>query len=81
MGEGDSEVEPVSIGVGSHGRLYQYIDGGDKGVGAEGLERLNKGLFLFGTWFLLKKAAEAAIYIGAYLIGIFKNNNKLFARL
>ena len=44
-GEGGDEVEPVSFGVGRHNRLYQEIDGGDKGAGVEGLERANKGLF------------------------------------
>ena len=45
MGEIGDEVEPVSFVIGRHGRLYQEIDGGDEGYGAEGLERVNEGLF------------------------------------
>ena len=43
------EVNPVPFVVGSHRRLYQEIDGGDEGAGAEGLESFNKGFFLFGS--------------------------------
>ena len=45
MGRGGDDVEMISFGIGRHGRLYQDIDGGDKGVGKEGLERVNKVLF------------------------------------
>ena len=45
VGEGEYEVKPVSIGVVNHHRLYQDIDGWDKMVGEEGLERVNVELF------------------------------------
>ena len=45
MDEGGDEFEPVSFGVGRHGRLYQEIYGGDEGYGAEGIEMVNMGLF------------------------------------
>ena len=44
-GDVGDKVEPVSFGVGRHSRMYQYIGGGDKRAGAEGLERVNHGFF------------------------------------
>ena len=79
-GEGGDGVDPVPFGVGRHSRLYQEIDGGDKGAGEEGLESFNKGFFLFGSWFLSKKAAEAAASIGVDLIGVVKTNTKRFCK-
>ena len=42
------KLEPVSFGVRSHICLYQEIYGGDKGAGAEVLERVNKGSMILG---------------------------------
>ena len=70
----------VPFGVGRHIRLYQEIDGGDKGAGAEGLGSFSKVFFLFSSWFLSKKAAEAAASIGVDLIGMVKTNTKRFCK-
>ena len=80
-GEGRDEFDPVPFGVGSHSHLYQEIDGGDEGAGAEGLEIFNKGFFLFGSWFLSKKAADVAASICVDFIGMVKTNTKRFSRL
>ena len=50
--------------------MYQDIGGGGKRYGAEGLERVNGGFFLFDSSFLSKKAAEAATSIGVDFIGM-----------
>ena len=40
-------VEPVSFGVGRHGRLYQDIDGGEEGALAKALKMINEIFFPF----------------------------------
>ena len=59
-GEGGDEVDPLSFGAGRHSRLYQDIDGGDKGSGAEGRERFNKGLFLVQQLVILEEISRGS---------------------
>ena len=79
-GEGGDKVDTVPFGVGSHSRLYQDIDGGDKGAGTEGLESFNKGFFMLGSWFLSKKAVEAASSIVVDFFSMVKTNTKRFCK-
>ena len=67
------KVDPVSFGVRRHGRLYQKTDGGDKGVMAEVLDRVIKGLFIVLDLVLVKK-----IRGGSH--SILKTNTKVFCK-
>ena len=58
MGGGGDEAKPVPFGVGLHRRLYQEIYGGDKGVGAEVLERVNDRLFPVRPFVLVKEISR-----------------------
>ena len=58
--------------------MYEADDGGNKGDRSEVYKRGYKGFFLFNSWFASKKAAEAAMELGAELIGMVKTNTKGF---
>ena len=49
-----------------------------KGIGQKYIEGVTKDFFLFDCWFSQKKAAEAAMEVGAELIGMVKKNTKGF---
>ena len=49
-----------------------------KGIGQKSKKEGPKYCFLFDSWFVSKKAAEAEMEIGAELIGTVKTNTKLF---
>ena len=52
-----------------------------KELGQRSLKGSTRDCFLFESWFLLKKSAEAATSIGVDLIGMVKTNTKGFSRL
>ena len=47
-----------------------------KGIGQKSIEGGTKDCLIFDSWFASKKAAEAAMEIGAELIGMVKTNTK-----
>ena len=47
-----------------------------KGIGQKSIKGGGKDCFLFDSWFAFKKAAEAAMEMGAELIGIVNKNTK-----
>ena len=49
-----------------------------KGVGQKYIKGGTKDYLLFDSWFTSKKAAEAAMEVGAELIGMVKKNSKGF---
>ena len=49
-----------------------------KGLGERALKGSTRDCFLFDSWFLSKKAVEAAASIGVDFIGMVKNNTKGF---
>ena len=51
-----------------------------KGIGQKSIEGGTKDCFPFDSWFASKKAAEAAMKIGAELIGMVKTNTKGFCK-
>ena len=51
-----------------------------KGIGQKSIEGGTKYCFLFDSWFASKKAAEAAMEMGAELIGMVKTNTKGFCK-
>ena len=51
-----------------------------KGIGQKSKKGGPKDCFLFGSWFPSKKAAEAAMELGAELIGMVKTNTKGFCK-
>ena len=51
-----------------------------KGVGHKSKKGGPKDCFLFDSWFASKKAAEAAMELGAELIGMVKTNTKGFCK-
>ena len=51
---------------------------GTKGIGQRSIKGGTKDCFLFDSWFASKKAAEAAMELGAELIGMVKTNTKGF---
>ena len=52
-----------------------------KELGQRVLKGLTRDYFLFDSWLLSKKEAEAAASIGVDLIGMVKTNTKGFSRL
>ena len=51
-----------------------------KGIGQKSKKGGPKDFFLFDSWFASKKAAEAAMELGAELIGMVKTNTKGFCK-
>ena len=51
-----------------------------KGIGQKSIKGGTKDCFLFDSWFASKKAAEAAMEMGAELIGMVKTNTKGFCK-
>ena len=51
-----------------------------KGIGQKSIEGGTKDCLLFDSWFASNKAAEAAMEIGAELIGMVKTNTKGFCK-
>ena len=51
-----------------------------KGIGQKSKKGGPKDCFLFDSWFASKKAAEAAMELGAELIGMVKTNTKGFCK-
>ena len=49
-----------------------------KGIGQKSIKGRTKDCLLFDIWFASKKAAEAAMEVGAKFIGMVKKNNKAF---
>ena len=49
-----------------------------KGIGQKSIKGVTKDFLLFDSWFASKKAAEAAIEVGAKLIGTEKKNTRGF---
>ena len=47
---------------------------GTNGIGQKSIKWVTKGCFLFNSWFASKKAEEAAMVMGAELIGMVKTN-------
>ena len=60
--------------------MYQADDGSNKGDGSKVYRRGDKGFPLFDSWFASKKAVEAAMKMGAELIGMVKKIPKDSAR-
>ena len=48
------------------------------GIGQKSIKRGTKDCSLFDSWFASKKAVEAAMEIGAELVGMVKTNTKGF---
>ena len=51
-----------------------------KGIGQNSKKGGPKDCFLFDSWFASKKAEEAAMELGAELIGMVKTNTKGFCK-
>ena len=51
-----------------------------KEIGQKSIKWVTKDCFLFDSWFASKKAAEAAMEMGAELIGMVKTNTKGFCK-
>ena len=51
-----------------------------KGIDHKSIKGGTKDCFLFDSWFASKKAAEAAMELGAELIGMVKTNSKGFCK-
>ena len=51
-----------------------------KGIGQKSIKWGTNDCFLFDSWFSFKKAAEAAMEMGAGLIGMAKKNTKGFCK-
>ena len=51
-----------------------------KGIGQKSKKWGPKDCFLFDSWFASKKATEAAMELGAELIGMVKTNKKEFCK-
>ena len=51
-----------------------------KGIGKKYIKGATKDCFLFYSWFCSKKAAEAAMEVGAELVGMAKTNTKGFCK-
>ena len=51
-----------------------------KGIGQKSKKGGPKDFFLFDSWFVYKKAAEAAMELGAEFIGMVKTNTKRFCK-
>ena len=51
-----------------------------KGVGQKSIKGWTKDCLLFDIWFASKKAAEAAMEVGAEFIGMVKKNTKGFCK-
>ena len=60
--------------------MNEADDGGNKGYTSEVLKGGTNDFFLFDSWFASKKAAEAAMELGAELIGMVKKNTKGFCK-
>ena len=60
--------------------MYEADDGGNKGYRTEVKKGGPKDCFLFDSWFASKKAEEAAMELGAELIGMVKTNTKGFCK-
>ena len=56
------------------------IMGATKRIGQKFRKGATHYCFIFGSWFFSKKAAEAAMEIGAELIGMAKTNTKGFCK-
>ena len=51
-----------------------------KGIGQKSIKGQTKDCLLFDSWFDSKKAAEAAMEVGAKFIGMLKKNTKGFCK-
>ena len=51
-----------------------------KGIGQNYRKGATKDCFIFNSWFSSKESTEAAMDIGAKLIGMVKTNTKLFCK-
>ena len=51
-----------------------------KGIGKKSIKGWTKDCLLFDGWFASKKAAEAAMEVGAEFIGMVKKNTKGFCK-
>ena len=51
-----------------------------KGIGPKSIKGGTKDYYLFDSWFAFKKAAEAAMEVGAEFIGMEKKNTKRFCK-
>ena len=72
--------QPLQAGARIHCGVYESDDGGNKGDRSEVLKRGARDYFLFDSWFASKKEAEAAMELGADLIGMVKTNTKGFCK-
>ena len=63
-------------GLGSNSACTKKMMEATKGIGQKSIKGGTKDCFLFDSWFASKKAAEAAMEVGAELICMVKKNNK-----
>ena len=66
--------------LGATAACNKIITEATKGIGQKSIKGGKKDFFLFDSCFASKKAAEAAMEMGAELIGMVKTNTKGFCK-
>ena len=66
--------------IGATAACTKIMTEATKGVGQKSIKGGTKDYFLFDSWFASNNAAEAAMEVGAELIGMVKINTKGFCR-
>ena len=76
-GEGTKD-SPYQQELGATAACTKRVMEETKGIGQKSKKGGPKYFLLFDSWFASKKAVEAAMELGAELIGMVKTNTKVF---
>ena len=68
------------IYIGSKTACTKRVTKETKGLGQRDTKGSTKDCFLFDRWFYSKMLAESVIDVDTYMVGMIKNNTKLFCK-